>query len=90
MARDIADVADLFDDDQVDEKSLCVAFPPRVLRRAEMSVNVDPHSIKAASRFDAIDYDDLSNPSVMSAFYRRLFPVKQIYTWLNQDHGQAQ
>lgn len=24
----------------------------------------------------------------MSAFYRRLFPVKQIYTWLNQDHGR--
>ena len=25
----------------------------------------------------------------MSAFYRRLFPVKQIYTWLNQDHGPS-
>jgi hypothetical protein len=51
---------------------------------------VQHNSVKVAARFDAVDYDDLSNPSVMSAFYRRLFPVKQIYTWLNQDHGRWQ
>lgn len=44
--------------------------------------------MRVASKFDAIDYDDLSNPSVMAAFYRRLFPAKQLYSWLNQDHGE--
>ena len=44
--------------------------------------------MRVASKFDAVDYDDLSNPSVMAAFYRRLFPAKQLYSWLNQDHGE--
>lgn len=42
---------------------------------------------RVASKFDAKDYDDLSNPNVMQTFYRRLFPYKQLFHWLNQDHG---
>jgi hypothetical protein len=45
------------------------------------------YRVRIASRFDAKDFDDLSNPSVMTAFYRRLFPAKQLFLWLNQDHS---
>ena len=30
---------------------------------------------------------DLSNPMVMLTFYRRLFPFKALFLWLNQDQG---
>jgi DNA primase small subunit len=26
----------------------------------------------------------------MNAFYRRLFPYRPFFLWLNQDHGQSQ
>ena len=29
------------------------------------------------------------SPEVMLAFYRRLFPYKPFYLWLNQEHGQS-
>lgn len=28
-----------------------------------------------------------SSPQVMNAFYRRLFPYRPFFLWLNQDHG---
>lgn len=28
-----------------------------------------------------------SAPQVMNAFYRRLFPYRPFFLWLNQDHG---
>lgn len=30
---------------------------------------------------------DLSNPMVMRTYYSRLFPFKQLFTWLNQGYG---
>lgn len=47
------------------------------------------NSVRVASKFDEKDYDDLSNPAVMQTFYKRLFPVKQIYLWLNQEQGES-
>jgi DNA primase small subunit len=29
-----------------------------------------------------------SSPQVMNAFYRRLFPYRPFFLWLNQDHGE--
>ena len=31
---------------------------------------------------------DANDPQVTLTFYKRLFPFKQIYTWLNQHHGR--
>lgn len=28
------------------------------------------------------------SPEVMLAFYRRLFPYKPFFLWLNQEHGE--
>ncbi|GAA93652.1 uncharacterized protein L969DRAFT_96678 [Mixia osmundae IAM 14324] len=39
--------------------------------------------VGAAARWDAVDYDDVSNPSVMKLFYARLFPFRQLFRWLN-------
>ncbi|KAG8711876.1 hypothetical protein FRC09_020374 [Ceratobasidium sp. 395] len=33
--------------------------------------------------------EDASSPEVTLAFYRRLYPFKPIYNWLNQDHGPS-
>lgn len=33
------------------------------------------------------EFGDLSNPWVMLSFYRRLFPWKLLFQWLNQDHS---
>lgn len=30
---------------------------------------------------------DLSNPWIMLTFYRRLFPFKHLFEWLNQSHS---
>jgi DNA primase catalytic subunit len=30
-----------------------------------------------------------SAPQVMNAFYRRLFPYRPFFLWLNQDHGKS-
>jgi DNA primase small subunit len=30
---------------------------------------------------------DPSSPEVMLAFYRRLYPFKSIYNWLNHEHA---
>lgn len=30
-----------------------------------------------------------SDPEVMRQFYNRLFPWKQLFTWLNHDHGRS-
>ncbi|ORY34842.1 hypothetical protein BCR39DRAFT_515096 [Naematelia encephala] len=35
-----------------------------------------------------VDHDP-ANPQVMSAFYRRLFPYRPFFLWLNQDHVPA-
>lgn len=91
MARDMVDVADLFEDD-VDEKALsvpCISWLRQPINRSftHSRCGFPLSRLRVASKFDAVDYDDLSNPSVMSAFYRRLFPAKQLYSWLNQDHG---
>lgn len=32
---------------------------------------------------------DASNPEVMKTFYNRLFPWKQLFTWLNHEHGTS-
>jgi hypothetical protein len=32
---------------------------------------------------------DASNPEVMKTFYNRLFPWKQLFTWLNHEHGPS-
>jgi DNA primase small subunit len=29
---------------------------------------------------------DASSPDVMLAYYKRLFPFKSLFTWINQDH----
>lgn len=29
-----------------------------------------------------------SSPMVMQAFYRRIFPYRPFFLWLNQDHGE--
>jgi hypothetical protein len=44
-----------------------------------------------------IPYDTVSSeltsspeqPQVMNAFYRRLFPYRPFFLWLNQDHGMS-
>lgn len=33
--------------------------------------------------------EDSSSPEVTLAFYRRLYPFKQIFNWLNQDHAPS-
>ncbi|KAG9123351.1 hypothetical protein FRC07_015058 [Ceratobasidium sp. 392] len=33
--------------------------------------------------------EDASSPEVTLAFYRRLYPFKPIYNWLNQDHAPS-
>lgn len=33
--------------------------------------------------------EDASSPEVTLAFYRRLYPFKQIFNWLNQDHAPS-
>lgn len=33
--------------------------------------------------------EDASSPEVTLAFYRRLYPFKQVYNWLNQDHASS-
>jgi DNA primase small subunit len=33
-------------------------------------------------------YGSAKSPEVMLAFYRRLFPYKPFYLWLNQEHGK--
>ncbi|KAG9103821.1 hypothetical protein FRC06_007799 [Ceratobasidium sp. 370] len=33
--------------------------------------------------------EDASSPQVTLAFYRRLYPFKPIYNWLNQDHAPS-
>lgn len=35
------------------------------------------------------EFADLSNPNNMITFYRRLFPFKHLFHWLNQDHGMS-
>ncbi|KAK1923549.1 hypothetical protein DB88DRAFT_491596 [Papiliotrema laurentii] len=37
---------------------------------------------------ETVDYDP-SSPQVMNAFYRRLFPYRPFFLWLNQDHVPA-
>lgn len=32
---------------------------------------------------------DLSNPLIMITFYRRLFPFKQLFLWLNQEQSSS-
>jgi DNA primase small subunit len=32
---------------------------------------------------------DLSNPLIMITFYRRLFPFKQLFLWLNQEQSPS-
>lgn len=32
---------------------------------------------------------DASDPEVMKTFYNRLFPWKQLFTWLNHEHGPS-
>jgi hypothetical protein len=53
-------------------------------RRTE--TNCDGRRSKAAARYDAIDYDDASSHHVMQTYYSHLFPFKQLFLWLNQDH----
>lgn len=33
--------------------------------------------------------EDSSSPEATLAFYRRLYPFKQVYNWLNQDHAPS-
>jgi DNA primase small subunit len=34
----------------------------------------------------AVEDFDHSNPEVMLSFYRRLYPFKSVFKWLNQEH----
>lgn len=33
--------------------------------------------------------DDVSSPEVMQTFYKRLYPFKSIFTWLNHQHAPS-
>jgi hypothetical protein len=41
------------------------------------------------ARYDEVDLDDAKNPSVTKSFYTRIFPWKQLFGWLNQEHGAS-
>lgn len=45
------------------------------------------HRYRAITGYDD-PWADLKNPQVMLQFYRRLLPWKQLFLWLNQDHGE--
>lgn len=49
------------------------------------NATLDPETNRLLAAYDD-PWADLNEPQVMSNYYRRLFPWKQLFLWLNQDH----
>lgn len=55
------------------------------LATANDDAPLGPKEYRHLAQFDD-PWADLKDPHVMMTYYRRIFPWKQLYLWLNQDH----
>ena len=49
------------------------------------SLHINPYFLRLSFPGNVIE-DDVSSPEVMMAFYKRLYPFKSIFNWLNHEH----